>query len=35
MVHCRIDLDGRVYAACNPYISADSYRGRRLVAMIL
>jgi len=31
MVHFRIDEDGRVYAACNPYISAPSYRGKRLV----
>ncbi len=31
MVHFRIDEDGRVYAACNPYSSAPSYRGKRLV----
>jgi hypothetical protein len=31
MVHFRIDEDGRVYAAYNPYISAPSDRGKRLV----
>ncbi len=31
MVHFRLDEDGRVYAACHPYISAESYKGKRLV----
>jgi hypothetical protein len=31
MVHLRLDEGGRVYAACHPYISADSYKGKRLV----
>jgi hypothetical protein len=31
MVHLRLDEDGRVYAACNPHISAPSCRGKRLV----
>jgi hypothetical protein len=31
MVHFRLDEGGRVYAACHPYISAPSYRGKRLV----
>jgi anti-sigma factor RsiW len=29
--HFRVDLDGRVYAACQPYISVESYKGKRLV----
>jgi hypothetical protein len=29
--HLRVDLDGRVYAACQPYISVDKYKGKRLV----
>ena len=32
MVHLRLDEDGRVYAACHPYISAESYKGKRLVS---
>jgi len=31
MVHFRLDEGGRVYAACHPYISAESYKGKRLV----
>ena len=31
MVHLRLDEGGRVYAACHPYISAKSYKGKRLV----
>jgi hypothetical protein len=31
MVHFRLDEDGRVYAACHPYISVESYKGKRLV----
>ena len=31
MVHLRLDEGGRVYVACHPYISAESYRGKRLV----
>ena len=30
MVHFRLDEGGRVYAACYPYISAESYKGKRL-----
>ncbi len=30
MVHFRLDEGGRVYAACHPYISAESYKGKRL-----
>jgi hypothetical protein len=33
MVHFRFDEDGRVYAACNPYISAERYKGKRLVVL--
>ena len=31
MVHFRLDEGGRVYAACHPYISAESYKGKRVV----
>lgn len=31
MVHFRVDLDGRVFAACSPYLSAETYKGKRLV----
>jgi hypothetical protein len=31
MVHFRLDEGGRVYAACHPYISVESYKGKRLV----
>jgi hypothetical protein len=31
MVHFRVDDEGRVYAACNPYINAESYKGKHLV----
>jgi hypothetical protein len=31
MVHFRVDLAGRVFAACAPQLSADKYKGKRLV----
>jgi hypothetical protein len=32
MVHFRIDLDGgRVFAACAAHLSAETYKGKRLV----
>jgi hypothetical protein len=30
MVHFRIDLDGRVFAACAPYLTVEHHRGLRL-----
>jgi hypothetical protein len=32
LVHFRVDLDGPVFAACAPHISAETYKGKRLVS---
>ena len=35
MVHFRVDLDGRVFAACAPHLSAETYKGKRLAVHAL
>jgi hypothetical protein len=30
MVHCRVDLDDRVFGACAPYLTVAHHRGLRL-----